>query len=197
MNKKIRPKTLSGETHKVYIGCGSLYITINSDENGPLELFITLGKAGGCPAAQLESTGRLVSMLLQYGAGVEDVVHQLRGIQCPKSFWHEGRLMLSCSDAIAWAMSKERPKIEEVYQEATPPKDMVVPPSPTEVMNIYRNIESPKTPRPEERLKESYQNIKSTEKFGGHALTCPDCGGSMSMAEGCATCMHCGFSECS
>ena len=46
---KKRPPVLSGKTVKVKSGCGSLYITMNKDEEGNLfEIKLTLGKAGSC-----------------------------------------------------------------------------------------------------------------------------------------------------
>jgi ribonucleoside-diphosphate reductase alpha chain len=59
-----RPEVLHGRTYKVRTGCGSLYVTINDDvpEGGkPIEMFLRLGKAGGCASATAETTGRLVS----------------------------------------------------------------------------------------------------------------------------------------
>ena len=69
-----RPETTHGVTRKTKIGCGKLYITVNSDEsNKPIEVFTNTGKYGGCPA-QSEATSRLVSLLLKYNVPVEHIV---------------------------------------------------------------------------------------------------------------------------
>ena len=101
-----RPKAISGATEKVTTGCGNIYVTVNSDENGLFEVFSTLGKAGGCASAQLEATCRLISLALRSGVGIADVVRQLRGIRCPSIAWEEGKAVLSCADAIASVLEK-------------------------------------------------------------------------------------------
>lgn len=101
-----RAKVTQGSTEKVTTGCGSLYVTVNSDEKGICEVFSTLGKAGGCASAQLEATCRLISLALRAGVDVEAVIRQLRGIRCPSIAWEEGKSVLSCADAIASVLEK-------------------------------------------------------------------------------------------
>lgn len=94
-----RPDVLHGRTVKVRTGCGSLYVTINDDEKTgkPIELFLRLGKAGGCASATTETTGRLVSRLLQRGDDLRHIVRQLRGVSCHSS----GEGKPSCVAAVA------------------------------------------------------------------------------------------------
>ena len=96
-----RSKVTNGFTEKVNTGCGTLYITVNSDETGVCEVFSHLGKTGGCAAAQLESTCRLASLPLRSGVSVDAVSKQLKGIRCPSIAWDGGKSVLSCADAIA------------------------------------------------------------------------------------------------
>ncbi len=99
---KPRPTVLKGTTVKVGTGCGNLYVTINEDEDGhPFEVFMQMGKAGGCAASQLEAIGRLVSLAFRAGLDVRAIVDQLRGIRCPSPSWEKGGRIFSCSDAIA------------------------------------------------------------------------------------------------
>lgn len=97
-----RPVVTNGTTTKVATGCGNLYITINVDDRSlPFEVFIQMGKAGGCAASQLEAIGRLVSLALRSGVENDKIVEQLRGIRCPSPSWEKSGRIFSCSDAIA------------------------------------------------------------------------------------------------
>ena len=98
-----RPPLLHGYTVMAETGCGHLYITINHDEpdNGPVEIFLALGKSGSCAKAELEALSRMISISLQGGLSVKRIVKQLNGIQCPATVWQHGLHMLSCADAIA------------------------------------------------------------------------------------------------
>ncbi|MBT4248247.1 vitamin B12-dependent ribonucleotide reductase [Candidatus Woesearchaeota archaeon] len=118
--KKMRERknTVQGITNKVGTGCGSLYVTINEDEEGPLEVFARLGRSGGCAATQTEAIGRLISLAMQTGIRTEQIVAQLEGIRCPAPCWQPEGLVLSCPDAIAKAIKKKiGASSEEVVQD--------------------------------------------------------------------------------
>jgi ribonucleoside-diphosphate reductase alpha chain len=106
LSPRKRSKTTSGVTERVTTGCGYIYVTVNSDDEGICEVFSTLGKAGGCAQAQLEAICRLISLALRSGIDVASVVRQLRGIRCPSIAWEEGKSILSCADAIASVLEK-------------------------------------------------------------------------------------------
>ena len=101
-----RAKRTTGITERVNTGCGSLYVTVNSDDAGICEVFSNLGKAGGCASAQLEATCRLISLALRSGVDVNTVIKQLRGIRCPSIAWEGGKSVLSCADAIASVLER-------------------------------------------------------------------------------------------
>jgi ribonucleoside-diphosphate reductase alpha chain len=96
-----RPKRTTAFVEKVTTGCGSMYVTVSSDDQGICEVFVALGKAGGCASAQLEAIGRLIALSLRSGVDPTEVVKMLKGIRCPSIAWDEGRSVLSCADAIA------------------------------------------------------------------------------------------------
>jgi ribonucleoside-diphosphate reductase alpha chain len=169
---RARPVMTRGLTIKIKTGCGNLYVTINEDEKGPCEIFTQMGKAGGCAASQSESVSRMVSLALRSGIEMDSVLKQLSGIRCPSPLWQNGEMVLSCSDAIAKALRQYKD-----IREAEGPEEMKV-------------VELPVSGR----------NTGASESMDLRASLgslCPDCGGSLEFAEGCATCHGCGYSKCS
>ena len=102
---KKRPKVLNGKTIHIETGCGSLYVTINRDEEGCFELFTTMGKAGGCAASQNEAIGRLVSLAWRSGIPARAIVKQLIGISCQNPTGLGKGRITSCADAVAKAIA--------------------------------------------------------------------------------------------
>jgi len=98
-----RKKVTSGTTKKVKIGCGNLYVTVNSDDDGICEVFTALGRAGGCPS-QSEATSRLISLGLRSGIDIGEITEQLKGIRCLSSIKSRQAEVLSCPDAIGRAI---------------------------------------------------------------------------------------------
>ena len=107
LHPKERPQVLAGNTVKMKTGCGTLFVTISTDDDGtPVELFAHHGKAGVCSQAQCEAIGRLSSMSLRAGIDPVDVVDQLRGITCHETAGLGPNKVLSCADGIAQAITK-------------------------------------------------------------------------------------------
>lgn len=91
---------LKGGTYKIETGCGSLYVTINKDPSNtkPQEIFINMGKAGGCVASQVESLGRTIALLFRCGIPIQSIFKQLKGIRCHRPI-HGGAQ--SCTDGVS------------------------------------------------------------------------------------------------
>jgi ribonucleoside-diphosphate reductase alpha chain len=161
-----RAKVTRGITEKVTTGCGTLYVTVNSDEQGICEVFTTLGKAGGCAMAQLEATSRLISLALRSGIDVEAVVKQLRGIRCPSIAWEDGKSVLSCGDAIASVLEKHTASYLANHGNG----------------NGHTS--------PEKSKVQDYGLVKNT------AGQCPECANLLVYTEGCFVCPGCGYTKC-
>jgi ribonucleoside-diphosphate reductase alpha chain len=102
-----RPKVLIGQTIKMKLPQGSLYVTANKNGDDVIrETFVTLGKSGGDEKADAEAIGRLISLYLQHGGVIEEVIHTLRGIQGRDVAWDNGKQLLSVPDAVAKALEE-------------------------------------------------------------------------------------------
>lgn len=165
-----RPDVTRGFTEKVKIGCGTLYITTNYDENGICEVFTSTGKAGGCPS-QSEATARLVSIALRSGISIEEVYDQLKGIRCPSTIRQQGMSCTSCPDAIARVVMKVS-KFIESGEPGSVPASQSVP---------KRKAAAAAATAPQ-----------AAEKL--HA--CPECAGAVEHEGGCVICRSCGYSKC-
>ena len=102
-----RPRVTTGYTERVKTGCGSLFVTVNRDEEGIVEVFSTIGHTGQCAIAQMEGLCRIISIAIRSGVDISSLVSQLKGIRCPSTF-RDGEIeVLSCADAIASVLEKE------------------------------------------------------------------------------------------
>ncbi|MBI4450080.1 adenosylcobalamin-dependent ribonucleoside-diphosphate reductase, partial [Candidatus Uhrbacteria bacterium] len=97
-----RPEVMNGKTYKVATAYGTLFVTINVDEQGqPFEVFATIGKSGGFFAEESEGICRLVSLALRTGILATTLIDQLKGIRGPMPSFGKRGMILSIPDAIA------------------------------------------------------------------------------------------------
>ncbi len=101
MDRLERPKRLDGDTYQKEVGCGTLYVTVTHNNGTPLEVFVTLGKSGGCSYCQNGALGRVISIGLQCGVPLEEFLHTLEDSRCPNPNWDNNIIHLSCPDAIS------------------------------------------------------------------------------------------------
>jgi ribonucleoside-diphosphate reductase alpha chain len=173
-----RPKLIHGVTGRVDTGCGSLYVTINRDRFGPFELFATLGKTGGCAAAQIEALARLASLSMRSGVDPYQIVKQLKGIRCPNPklgpVGMSEEQVLSCPDAMGRALER--------YLEGKPPsigEELTTSPS----LDFYDG--------------EMFEDKEKEDPGGVVVGVCPECGNSLVYQDGCSICHSCYYSKCS
>ena len=172
--KRTRPLVTYGTTEKTLIGCGKLYITINSDQKGICEVFTTTGKGGGCHA-QSEAISRMVSLVLRSGVPLEEVTGQLKGIRCEAAMIRKDVQNLSCPDAIGRALerftrSTENGRLLFANGEQTAPEHQ------------------PASQAVKDKLDKT--NLRS------NGNSCPACGDRLEHEGGCVVCRSCGWSKC-
>lgn len=167
-----RPNLTVGITDKIQTGCGPLYVTINTDDEGLCEVFARMGKSGGCATSQAEATGRMISIALRAGVDINSIIDQLKGIRCPSPSFGKGGVVLSCSDAIAKVLERNSNKIPELLGISAGESGI----KPAEAANTENNIDKVDI---------------------GFCPECPDCGAMLEFKEGCAMCNSCGYSKCS
>ncbi|MGB7063074.1 MAG: vitamin B12-dependent ribonucleotide reductase [Candidatus Zixiibacteriota bacterium] len=101
-----RPTTLSGITDKIKTGYGNLYVTINTLNGKPFEVFAQIGKSGYSTMADTEAICRLISLALRSGIAVDKIIEQLYGIGGASQVFQEGGLIMSIPDAIAKVLNR-------------------------------------------------------------------------------------------
>lgn len=76
-----RPDRVYGTTTRKRTKYGHAFITVNfADDNGPVELFVNVGRAGSDIAEWSEGYGRLVSLSLRHGVPRAEIAKQLTGV---------------------------------------------------------------------------------------------------------------------
>lgn len=101
-----RPVMLDGKTYRVKTGHGNLYLTVNTFDSVPIEIFVNIGKSGLSTTADAEALGRVISLALRRGATIRDIISQLQDIGGNRQIYIEGSLIKSVPDAIAKILEK-------------------------------------------------------------------------------------------
>ncbi|WP_376795144.1 LAGLIDADG family homing endonuclease [Thermogemmatispora sp.] len=176
------PEVLHGYTRKIRAPEGKVNVTINSDEHGPLEVFVNVGKAGSDILALAEALGRLISLILRIPSPLSqvdrmrEVAEQLRGIAGSRSVGFGIQQIRSLPDAVARALELHLEMLESGSN--TPAS-----------LDRQPQSESHNNSGPGESLQIGYLNVTGN--------LCPQCGcNTMVYEEGCRKCYSCGYSEC-
>ncbi len=182
IKKKKTPEAARGIRLRKACDVGKVYTSVFFEEgNGPVEVFVTLGKSGGYLAGSAEVTGRLASLALKYGAELNEVAEEMVGISCGQRVGFGNETVLSMFDAVGKSLL-EISRGEQLDLFAQEKLKIEVP----EV----------KTGLKQEVLSELRTKIAASEsKFS----SCPDCGSPLYAEEGCFKCSntYCGYSKCS
>lgn len=83
----VRPTRLSADIFRIETGNGTLYVTVGSGNGKPIELFMQIGKSGQLLSTLSEALGRVISIALQGGVPINNIVKTLIGINSDKPVW--------------------------------------------------------------------------------------------------------------
>ena len=174
-----RPKRTVGVTEQVSTGCGRMYITVNYDQEGLIETFITTGSSGGC-SGFTEGVSRLISLALRANISPDAIIDQLTSVSCPTFLRRRANnnslVGKSCPDIIGRILTQELKFVKDN-------KD---------VKNVINNTVS-ELSATTENLVTKYEALSEDELIS--LAICPDCKARLTFAEGCLHC-DCGFSKC-
>ena len=179
---KSRPPRVHGTTSVIATPVGSAFVTINEDKNGePLEVFLTVGRAGSDVSADAETIGRLLSLALRFEA-----------VLSPRErlFWISKQLEgIGGSHSTGMGPGKVRSLADGVGR----------------VLMAY--LEDKEIQDKEHEEKKHHTEPEQAAAGGGHEKLvpvgarrgdlCPSCGNAtLVLEEGCQKCHSCGHSEC-
>jgi adenosylcobalamin-dependent ribonucleoside-diphosphate reductase len=191
---KPRPAVVHGYTRQVSAPEGKVNVTINSDEHGPLEVFVNVGKAGSDIAALAEALGRLISLNLRVLSPLsqtdraQEIAEQLRGIGGSRSVGFGMQQVRSLPDAVARALEMHLEEQEAAKQVSSSQSQETAVKA---TSNGKRDEHDGFADGSSSALNVAAGYINVTGNL------CPQCGcNTMVREEGCRKCYTCGHSEC-
>jgi ribonucleoside-diphosphate reductase alpha chain len=187
------PTVVHGYTRHLNAPEGKVNITINSDEQGPLEVFINVGKAGSDIAALAEALGRLISLNLRVLSPLSqvdrarEIADQLRSIGGSRSVGFGAQQVRSMPDAVARALELHLATLEEQTEQAEHASND----------HTKSNGHNGNGQSHEANVEAPEANPLALSKMSVTGNLCPECGcNTMVYEEGCKKCYSCGHSEC-
>jgi ribonucleoside-diphosphate reductase alpha chain len=189
--KRSRPDRLRGTTIRKETPLGTMFVNITEDDKGqPFEVFINLGKAGGAAMADAEAMGRMISLALRSGIPLREVHKQLRGISSDRAVGLGPNKVLSVPDAIGIALEEWTREKQGIQQDLLSAANAAAqaPRATPETIQAASDVAAAQA-----QMQMGFDVYSNSDGF---MQTCPDCGSQLELAEGCAKCHVCGFSEC-
>jgi ribonucleoside-diphosphate reductase alpha chain len=189
--KRSRPDRLRGTTIRKETPLGTMFVNITEDDKQqPFEVFINLGKAGGAAMADAEAMGRMISLALRSGIPLREVHKQLRGISSDRAVGLGPNKVLSVPDAIGIALEEWTREKQGIQQDLLSAANAAAqaPRATPETIKAASDVAAAQA--------QMQMGFDVYDSGDGFMQTCPDCGSQLELAEGCAKCHVCGFSEC-
>ncbi|MDE1851566.1 MAG: adenosylcobalamin-dependent ribonucleoside-diphosphate reductase [Candidatus Micrarchaeota archaeon] len=175
-----RESVLTGQTMKIRMQEGPLYVTANYDNTQIREVFVTLGSSGSEERSYCEAMGRLISKYLQQGGDIREIVDTLKNIKANSAIsYDKGMKLYSVPDAIAKALEVMAGLVE-----------------PRKAAELLKTDEKKK-----DGIMDGVQkSVVKPGMFEGKELradVCPHCSERTLVNEnGCFTCKSCSYTKC-
>ncbi len=188
---KPRPMVVHGSTYRIQTPVGIAFITLNTNGGNPpepLEMFITVGKAGTDIYAMAEGLGRMISVALRFSSHlsveqrVQEIINQLSGIGGARSMGFGKDRIRSLPDAVAKVLSMHYGFNGETKRS-------------NGLSNHELKEEAPKlvTATTQPSLIQPLMAVPKSTSFD----ICSSCGeATLVHEEGCKKCNGCGYTEC-
>lgn len=198
---KERPEVIHGYTRQVRAPEGKVNVTLNSDEDGLLEVFVNIGKAGSDVAALAEAMGRLISLHLRIDSPIsqnqraEEVARQLRAIGGSTSIGFGADRVRSLPDAMARAIDQHLASFVNQPETEVSAKPAASVDEPSTGNGHGSNGYSNGLSNGGNHLPGLNPMMLAPYSVTGNL--CTQCGNNtMRYEEGCKKCVSCGYSEC-
>ncbi len=201
---KPRPMVLHGSTYRVETPVGDAYVTINTNGgNQPVEIFVSVGKAGSDVTAMAEALGKIISLTLRMSSPIppmeraHKIASMLIGIGGARSLGFGENRVRSLPDAIAKVIDRhfgffQKHRVDVAPLSATNGNGH------TTVQEAVAKLTSAVTQAPVfAAATEESKSAVATSKRMVTVDLCPKCGeASLVFEESCKKCYSCGYSEC-
>jgi len=102
-----KPLVFDETTARVRTPCGNVFVILGRDDDGPLDMRLVFGKAGGCVATWAEVVSRLVSLMLRAGFTKQEIGYEFRGLACQRGDNERGGEQASCLHQIAEVLDRD------------------------------------------------------------------------------------------
>lgn len=195
---KPRVRVMHGVTATMHTGCGKLYVTVNSDQDGLAEVF-TGESQGGC-VAQSTALSKIISISLRSGVDPQEIIDQLSSVMCKAAERNLKSECNSCPDAIARVMRMvldEQGKLNILKRvghnsvERVTVKDCMVDLSrkSKQVEQVSTTVSKSGSTGVASKVADDAQDLDRQD-------LCPRCGAKFHHESGCVTCYSCGWNGC-
>ncbi len=195
---KPRPMVLHGSTYRVETPVGDAYVTVNTNGgNQPVEMFISVGKAGSDVTAMAEALGKIISLTLRMASPIppmeraHKIASMLIGIGGARSLGFGENRVRSLPDAIAKVIDRHFGFFQKHRVDVANGNGH----SPVTVQEAVAKLTSAVPVAPV--FAEESKPAVATSKRMVTVDLCPKCGeASLVFEESCKKCYSCGYSEC-